>query len=148
MRKSIIIIALLFLSIVGFGQNPVRWSITSRKVADKTYEVCFRASIEQPWHIYAMDNSKDVSLPTTFNFKNHPLLIISEPIKEKGEMISEKDDVSGVMIKYYTNQVDFIQTIKVKSNAKTNIEGTIDYMACTEGRCLPPVIENFNLVLN
>lgn len=127
------------------AQGPVRWQFSSKKIADKTYELHFTAYIEQPWHIYAHDMNEDLGLPTTFEFSKNPMVDITGKIQETGELIEE--DAAGVKIKFYEKKVDFIQVVKVKAAIKTTVSGKIDYMACTRQMCLPPAKQNFNFSL-
>jgi thiol:disulfide interchange protein DsbD len=34
--------------------------------------------------------------------------------------------------------VDFVQQIKLKGNAKTNLAGKVEFMVCNDKQCLPP----------
>jgi DsbC/DsbD-like thiol-disulfide interchange protein len=44
-----------------------------------------------------------------------------------------------VDVKYYSNKVDFVQTVKVRGNAKTTLSGTVTFMVCNDHECLPPI---------
>ena len=57
------------------------------------------------------------------------------------------DDIFGVDVKYYGDNVSFVQVVKLKSPVKTNISGTVKYMVCNEKMCLPPKTVPFNIVL-
>jgi len=48
---------------------------------------------------------------------------------------------------FYSNKVQFVQTIKVKGAAKTNLSGTVEYMVCDDSQCLPPTKKSFELKL-
>jgi len=124
--------------------DPVRWKFTSVKVGDY-YELHFSARIEEPWHIYAQDMNENVGFPTTINFYPSPLLEFEGKTQEKGDKTQKK--VEGIELKYYNEKVEFIQKVKVKGNVKTNVNGKIDYMACTESHCLPPSARRFTISL-
>ncbi|TSA66050.1 MAG: hypothetical protein D4R41_00075, partial [Sediminibacterium sp.] len=48
---------------------------------------------------------------------------------------------------YYADQVQFVQTITVKGNIKTNISGSVNYMVCDDSQCLPPTTKSFDIKL-
>jgi DsbC/DsbD-like thiol-disulfide interchange protein len=48
---------------------------------------------------------------------------------------------------FYSDNVSFVQTVKVKNGIKTNLSGTVEYMVCDDSQCLPPVKKTFALTL-
>ena len=42
------------------------------------------------------------------------------------------------VLKYYSNKVDFVQKIKVKTSIATVVKGTVTFMVCNDRQCLPP----------
>lgn len=137
---------LLWVSLVYSQEHePVRWRFTANKTGDKTFEICATANIQHPWHIYSQDTPEGAALPTSFSFNNNPLLIFEGKPVEKGNVIKVKEKKN--ILKYYNQKVVFVQVIKLKTNAKTNIIGKVDYMACTNERCLPPASREFSVSL-
>lgn len=59
-------------------------------------------------------------------------------IKEDGEMEMYHDEIFDVDVYSYTNKVDFVQVMKLKTSVKTKISGTVEFMACTREQCLTP----------
>ena len=57
MKKIITgMILLMFTGLVNAQiNNPVKWTYTAKKIADKTYELHMTASIDGNWHLYAQD---------------------------------------------------------------------------------------------
>jgi DsbC/DsbD-like thiol-disulfide interchange protein len=123
-------------------RNPVHWRIHSTKNSDGKYEVYFSAIIDPPWHIYAQNNDSDVAMPTSISFKANPSVELIDKPKEIGSL--KVDSVLGTVVRYYENEVDFVQTIKLQSTGKTTISGTISWMACTQ-QCLPEADQHFSL---
>jgi hypothetical protein len=149
MRKTIAMLFLLLASRSGYSQDPVHWEFKSQKISNEVYEMHFIARIDQPWHIYSMANADGSGVATAFNYSKNPLLQLKEPANEKGNLVTGKDQQTGIELRYYEKFVEFMQVVvKVKSNAKTKISGSIIYVACTETRCLPPASANFHFVLN
>ena len=56
----------------------------------------------------------------------------------------KKLDVSA---NQYSDKVDFVQVVKLKGAAKTNITGHVEFQTCNDQRCLPPKKVTFNVAL-
>ncbi|MEJ0105854.1 MAG: protein-disulfide reductase DsbD domain-containing protein, partial [Bacteroidota bacterium] len=131
------------------AQNSiVNWSFSTKKISDKEYEVRFTPSVETPWHIYSQASPEGGALPTKITFSKNPLIVLKGKVKEEGKLTSKYEEVFGVTVKYFEGKVDFVQTVQLKSKVKTNITGTIEFMACKEEQCLPPKTISFNVTLN
>ena len=48
--------------------------------------------------------------------------------------------------KFFEENVDFVQTVKVNPGAK-KVSGTIEYMVCNDKQCLPPKTVAFDITL-
>lgn len=148
--KSIFTIAVLSLSVLSVrAQNPVSWSFNAKKTGDKTYEVVLTATIQKGWHLYSQTQPEDaIAIPTEIVFNKNPLVATEGKVKEVGKLEKFHDKTLDVTANQYSNKVDFVQVIKVKGNAKTNISGTVEFQTCNDEKCLPPKKVNFNLSLD
>ena len=117
--------------------NPVKWQYSAKKVSDKVYEIHMTAYIDNGWHLYAQDAGEGPE-PTTFSFAKNPLVKLDEPVKEEGRMEKSFDPNFNSVLKFYSNKVDFIQRVKLKSSAATVLKGSVTYMVCNDRKCLPP----------
>jgi len=140
LRKMIVGVALLLLAFYAEAQinNPVIWSYTAKKTADKTYELHITASINVGWHLYGQGNGRELEPTTTFNFTKNPLLSFDGNVNELGKPEKYYDKNYKAELKYYTNTVDFVQKIKVRSAIATVAKGTVNYVVCNDRSCLPP----------
>jgi hypothetical protein len=75
------------------------------------------------------------------------LLVISGEPKENGSLKTIHDNNFGVDVKYFGDKVEFVQTVQLKTAAKTSVSGTIDYMVCNDEKCLPPTKQPFEVKL-
>ncbi len=144
----------LFPSLIGLlcvslthAQNPVSWSFSAKKVADKTYEIRLISKVDHPWHIYSQTTPEGGPLPTKIVFGKNPLLNVQGEVKEVGKLVQKREEVFDLDVKYFEGQADFVQVIKLKSNVKTNISGTVEFMVCNDVQCLPPATVNFSIPL-
>jgi len=148
MKKLFVFITFLIVACVAHAQSPVNWSFSSKKVSDKTFEVHLTANIQSGWHLYSQNQPDDaIAIPTNFTINNNPLLKLDGKIKEMGKMEKYKDKILGISAHQYSEKVDFVQVVKLKSNAKTNISGSVEFQTCDDKKCLPPKTVNFNIAL-
>ena len=111
------------------------------------YEIHLLAYIESGWHIYSSKQPVDaIGLPTTVQFASNPFISLNK-MKEEGKLEKVKNEVLETEDWRYKDLVDFIQVVKLKRNIKTEVSGSIEFMACTDHRCLPPETVSFRLRL-
>ena len=149
MKKLAIALALITLFNTAHAQvqDPVKWNYAAIKKSDKEYTVNIVATLQPGWHIYSMNTPNGGPVATTFSFKRNPIVTIDGQTKEKGKLSTTHDEIFGVDVKYFSETVNFIQSIKLKSPVKTNLSGTVKYMVCNDKMCLPPKTVPFNIQL-
>jgi thiol:disulfide interchange protein DsbD len=148
-RFSLIIAAFLTVAIASAQNiNPVSWSFTSKKLGDKEYEIQMLATIQQGWHLYSQSQPEDaIAQPTSFQFNKNPLLDMNGKVKEVGKLEKFKDKTLDVSANQYSNKVLFVQKVKIKGKAKTNVTGKLEFQTCNDEKCLPPKSVNFSIAL-
>lgn len=129
MKKISFIILLLCFSFISKAQDVVKWEIRCEKISGKTYEVHFTPKLKDSWHIYSLEVSGGMNVPTSFSFENNPLVTLKGVVKEIGL------------------QQDFVQVIKLKRRISTILKGSITFMACNDEQCLPSTTTDFTIML-
>ena len=149
MKKLILAAAIILGGLGAKAQlNPVSWTFTTKKIADKTFEVHMKATIQHNWHLYSQTQPEDaIANPTGFTINNNPLLSLAGKIKEIGTIEKYHDAKLGISANQYSNSVDFVQVVKLKAKAKTNITGSVEYQTCDDKKCLPPKTVNFSIAI-
>ncbi|MEO8567483.1 MAG: protein-disulfide reductase DsbD domain-containing protein [Ginsengibacter sp.] len=149
MKKIFFALFFVFSSHVLFAQllNPVDWTVTSKKINDKVYEVHLIATINKGWHIYSQNTPDGGPVPTTITFTKNPLLDLDGKVKESGKLEQRHEEIFGVDVKQFSDKVEFIQVIKLKTRVKTSAKISVEYMVCNDRQCLPPVTKNFSIAL-
>lgn len=126
--------------------KPVKWSYAAKMTSKTTAVVYIKATMDNAWHIYAMDLPEGGPTKTSLVFK---------PSKEyalNGKIVAPKpivkyDNTFRMNIGYYEKSVVFQQKVNVKS-ADAIIRGTASFMACDAVRCLPEETVSFAVPLN
>ena len=150
MEKFFSAVILLFVSVAAFAQSgtKVKWDYTVKKLGDKKYEVRMIANIQPGWHLYSQTQSADaIALPTTINFSKNPLLLVTGKPKEIGKVTDAFDKATQSRSRFYSNKVEFVQVVTVKSTVKTSLSGDVEFMVCDDKQCLPPDKAKFSVKL-
>jgi thiol:disulfide interchange protein DsbD len=134
----LLIITVTGLSLFAQSSKQVKWAFNSKKIAEKTYEVHMTATINGNFHMYAQNVGVEGPLPTAFVFTKNPLVQFDGKVKEIGKLIKKYESTWSGNVNYYERTVNFVQTVKVRGTAKTNIAGKVEFMVCDDSRCLPP----------
>ncbi len=149
MKNSILSILLtaILTGCLAQPKNPVNWTFSSTKLGNNKYELKMTATLGSGWHIYSQKTPEGGPEPTKFDFAPNGLVTNTGIPKEVGKIIKKQDEGFGVEVMYYSNKVDFVQTVTVKGGIKTNISGKVHYMLCDDSKCLPPTEASFNIAL-
>ena len=150
MKKFIFILTSVFMVAIASAQglNPVSWSFSSKKISDNVYELQMVATIQNGWHVYSQSQPKDaIAQPTTVVFNKNPLLQLDGKVKEVGNLEKFKDKELDISANQYSNKVTFVQRVKLRGKAKTNVTGKLTYQTCNDEKCLPAKTINLSIAL-
>ncbi|HXD79334.1 MAG TPA: protein-disulfide reductase DsbD domain-containing protein [Puia sp.] len=139
--KAIILMGLSLLTgsfAMAQSSKEVHWTCSAKKIADRTYEVHMTATIGGDFHLYAQDAGGEGPIATEFTFNKSPLITLDGKVKESGKLVQKYEDAWKHNVRYYEGSVDFVQTVKLRSNAKTALSGKVEFMVCNDHECLPP----------
>jgi len=138
--KFVLLFLVIFSTQLSEAQSnkQVQWNYSAKKLDNNTFEVHMTATINGDYHLYAQEAGGEGPIPTSFTFVKNPLLVLDGKVKEVGKVIKKYESAWNHDVKYYEKNVDFVQLVKIKGNAKTNLAGKVEFMVCNEQRCLPP----------
>ena len=149
MKKTLVILLLFTVATASKAQlNPINWTYTAKKTSDKTYEVRLTATIQSGWHLYSQSQPEDaIAEPTRITFNKNPLVKLDGNIKEEGKLEKFHDAKLELSANQYSSKVEFVQTVKMKATAKTNVSGSVRFQTCNDEKCLPPKTVTFSIAL-
>lgn len=147
-KQLLTVFCLLALPVLAGAQlaNPVKWTFAAKKINAQTWQVQITATIQSGWHLYAQEAGEG-PVPTTFKFTKNPLVTTSGKVKEVGKLRKAFDRNFNSELKYYENQVSFVQTVTIVGKAVTDVKGSVEYMVCNDHECLPPRQVDFNIAV-
>jgi len=144
-----VVVTLLFICSVSFAQilEPVKWVVSQKSLGNDSYELIFKASIEQNWHLYSQDVAMQPPA-TLFTFEKNENIQLIGKVLEKSKVHEVFDSNFEMTVKYFENEAIFAQKIKVLTKKEVLLEGYFEFMSCDDTQCTPPIEEDFEFVFN
>lgn len=146
MKKLSFLLAVGLLPFINYiltsGQfvDPVKWSASYRPLPSNTVEIQFIATIDKGYHIYGAYFEEGGPIRTHFTFPASTEFSLTGKLKEVTPPIKKKDPAFDNMeITLLSKKAIFSQKIIVNSRKELRIPVEVEYMACTDETCLPPV---------
>ena len=144
---SLLGLLLLFFQASGQAQtDPVQWQYEARATEDGQFDVVFTATVAPGWNIYSQHTDPSGPVPTAIVFAENDQLELVGATEESGKRKEGMDDLFGVTVIKFADQVVFTQRVQAKSGAPT-LTGYIEYMSCDDEKCLPPKEVDFSIPL-
>ena len=139
MNKILSIIAFFWItvSLAQIGgmpkmEDPVKWTSNIEKVSDTEYNLVFKATIEDVWHLYSQYNPEGASLPIEFYSDQADSLFTFEgkalesPTEKSYTKVWDKEEI------YFSHNAMLKQRIKLLKDDVTTIDVTVYGQACKE----------------
>ena len=144
--KKFLVVLFTIISFTSFSQifNPVSWEFSQEKISETEVELTFKASIDEPWHMYSQYVS-DEMLATKFTFIYNGDTVVSKLKEPKPS--EEYDETSDIMLLYFSKEVIFTQQLEINSVNNIEISGYVDFIVCDNGSCLPPDYSEFSFTI-
>jgi thiol:disulfide interchange protein DsbD len=119
-----------------------KWNVTSKKIADKTYELQFSTNGAGTWQLYA-PNQLLSDVPTTeFVFADSSVQL-SGIAKDSGQVKTIQSSIFNVPVKIYNSPTTWKQAIKIIGSVPANLQGTLSYTYGRNDEFYPATVFNF-----
>ena len=141
----LILFALVTFAVPGQIFEPVTWSHELKITGKTTGEVIHKATIEDKWHLYGMNIPKNGPRPTRIVYETMTNAKKDGDIVAKSKLLEVFDKSFDMKLSWYAKEAIFVQKVKFKDATQVKIQGYVEYMACDDERCLPPVQDEFSL---
>lgn len=123
--------------------EPVSWTSKEAKNGDEL-TLTFKASIDNTWHMYGLEEYKDGPQNTAFTFETlEGVKLNGKPTVVSGTPIKHMDDVFEMELTYFENDVTIAQKLTI-TDSNYKVAGYITYMSCNDGNCTPPTTYEFS----
>ncbi len=144
-KKFIFLLTVIFISLTSFSQilEPVKWHFEVKNVSKNSADVVFKASIDEGWHLYGMNISKDGPISTSIVFKSIENAKKSGEIRAVSKLLEAYDSNFDMKLSWYINEAVFIQKITFADFSKVALKCQVEFMSCNDESCTPPTKEDF-----
>ncbi len=138
MMFTLILLASLFT-----GDPPVAWEFRSIANGTEEMEILIVADIDEGWHVYATDLPSDEGpLPTVFRFEESNAFRLKGDLAEP-EPVEQFDPNFAVLVKHHSGKPEFTMKLERTTAEAFTVKGEVEYMACNDRTCLPPLVVPF-----
>ncbi|KAA6318493.1 Thiol:disulfide interchange protein DsbD, partial [termite gut metagenome] len=140
--KKIVNILLLVLFLVISEVNaqiyePVKFQTQLKTLSADEAEIIFTAAIDAGWHIYSTDLTGG-PISATFHTDKIEGVELLGKLTPRGDEVLKFDKIFGMNVRYFERKAQFVQKIKI-TKTPYHIEGYLEYGACNDESCLPPM---------
>ena len=134
---------LLLIPVLGFAQNPSKWSLDSDAKgkslrSGEAVKVNLKVEIEAGWHLYALEQPEGGPIATTIKVTEGKPFEIAGKIGSPKPIV-EFDPNFKIDTKFFINSVEFTVTIMATGETSSD-ELALDarFQLCNDTLCLPP----------
>ncbi len=128
--------------------DPVSWTFKSEKVEPGVYDLYFTAVIDQPWHMYAIEQEKSGPIPTSIIFNENENVTFQEDLTEITKPKIKFDEGFKFNVGAYYNKAEFKQRVRAEGDGVIRLTGFVEYQCCNDETCLPPFTRDFSFRLS
>ena len=145
MKKIIFTALISIISTASYAQilTPVKWSYGAKKIDNEQAIVFIKATIDKGWHIYSQHVADVGPIKTSFRFDKSEDYTLNGNTSEP-KAVSKYEKSFSTNVQYFEQSVVFQQKIKLK-NGQALVNGTMNYMVCSNKQCLPPEDVEFSI---
>src|SRR5690554_2386988 len=106
--------------------NPVEWEARIEKQNDSVYHLIYTATLEDGWHLYSQHRAaEDGPLATEFSFNDTPDTYELLGETREPDVEPRFDPVFQMDVKFFKEEVSFVQPIKVLDPDLTQVESEV-----------------------
>lgn len=140
-KKAVALVpALLIGSVASFAQAPeatAKWSVSSKVVSENVYELTFKASIVDGWHIYTVDHTYN---PISIEFASDQGYSLVGGLNQ----VTKPSDFQGE--KVFFDSVTLTQRVNLTGSEAT-VTGEVSWSGCNDRFCAAPESWEFSVPL-
>lgn len=127
-------------------KDPTHWHYSARQTADGDYEMTISVQLDKGWHIWSMKPEGDgMQIPPSFELDKSGSAQLMGPFVEIGARRVESVEGIDKPVAFFSDSVTYVT--HVKASPGSTLTGKHEYQVCNDQMCLPPVSQNFRIVL-
>ncbi len=139
MKQLLSVFIVLVATFSAYAQlEPVKWTTELEKLSDTEYNLIYKASIDDHWHLYSQFLPEDSTIPTEFIYQESDLgtnfKLIGEAKESKS--ITAFDKVFQMELTFFDHSATFTQKIELINPEIKTIDSEVAFQACDDERCI------------
>ena len=139
MRKVLFsFIAVFAIVWVNAQSTGVVWKLSSKKIADSTYIISAKTTIEQGWHLYGNNPTIEGLEQVKLIYKAENIIPISEISFNKNAISFTDELFENKSVNVYTDDIEIKQTIKFKEFIPASIKISVHAYIAKGFEFIPP----------
>lgn len=138
--RQILTILLVFFTVFNVSSQlePVKWKTSVEKLSNNEYNLIYKASIEDHWHLYTQDLPEGSAIPTEFVYDSIAQIkdfkLLGKATESKS--ITDYDKVFGMNLSYFDKDATFTQKITLLNENIKTIQAEVNFQACDDSKCI------------
>ncbi len=131
-----LLIPFFFHTVTAQVVKPVSWKFSTRQAGQDQVDLIFSATIKEPWHMYGLNIAEGGPIPTSIIFaETIGFELVGKPTQSpKPEIVDDK--IFNMQLELHSRQVTFTQRIKKIQLDSVIINGTLEFMTCSDMQCV------------
>ncbi len=149
MQTLLSILTAFLVTYYSFSQplNPARWTFDTEIADGNEIDLVFKTVIDKGWHMYGLNMPDGGPYPVSFNYDDTVgFEIIGRPVAVIKPVV-KFDEVLGMKLETLDERGLFKQRIKRLTPGELKITGYVEYMACNDKTCTPPIEQEFTIII-
>jgi thiol:disulfide interchange protein len=116
--------------------KPVKWVFSTRQVDNEQVDLIFKATINSPWHMYGLNIAEGGPIPASIHFTEASGYELAGKLTQSPKPIVVDDKIFNMKLELHSGQVTFTQRIKKIQRDSVIVNGTLEYMTCSDMQCV------------
>ena len=145
MKKIATLLTMVTVAMIAVAQmaNPVTFTSQLKTTNGSSEgEIVFTGKIDKGWHVYSTNLGDAGPTEAAIVFHKKDGVEPVGKLKAVGKEISQFDEMFGAKLRYFENNVQFVQKVKF-TKPNYDIDADLEYGACNDQSCLPPSAASF-----
>ena len=142
--SAMLAVMLLPLAAAAQMADPVKFSVSTKRVSAQEIEITFTGSIESGWHVYSSNVPADGPTPASFVMEKGKNVELAGKLRDGGGAVKKFDRMFGAQVEYFENSCRFVQRLKI-TGRDYSAKGYLEYGACSASSCMPPSQVEFSV---
>ncbi len=117
--------------------NPVKFTVTQKRVSPTEIDIVFSGKAEAGWHIYSTELGDGGPQQAEFGIDKQEGVELVGKLKPGAGEVNKHDPIFDMPVRYFEGTATFTQRVKLTAE-KYELKGYLTYGACNDENCMPP----------